>query len=119
MLELIPFKEGNIIGFRLDGRIEDESFDEATAKMEEMLKEHDKLRVYAEIEEIGGMSVDTLMKDIHFKLKHFTDFEKEAIVSDKGWLEAWIKIADKIFPHIEVKHFSPDEKKEAKAWLKA
>ena len=119
MLELIPFKEGNIIGFRLDGRIEDESFDEATAKMEEMLKEHDKLRVYAEIEEIGGMSVDTIMKDIHFKLKHFKDFEKEAIVTDKGWLEAWIKIADKLLPHIEVKHFSPDEKKEAKAWLKS
>ena len=118
MLELIPFEEGNIIGFRLRGRIEDESFDETAAKMEEMLEEHKKLRVYAEIEEIGGMSVNTLMKDIHFKLKHFTDFEKEAIVSDKGWLEAWISIADKIFPHIEVKHFSTSEKEEAKEWLR-
>ena len=118
MLELIPFEEGNIIGFRLSGRIEDESFDEAAAKMEEMLKEHKKLRVYAEIEEIGGMSVNTFMKNIHFKLKHFTDFEKEAIVSDKSWLETWISIADKIFPHIEVKHFSPEEKEEAKEWLR-
>lgn len=119
MLEIIPFEESNIIGFKLKGRIEEDSFDEAVAKMEEMLKKHEKLRVYAEIEEIGGMNVNTFMKDVHFKLKHFTDFEKEAIVSDKGWLEAWINIADKIFPHIEVRHFSPDEKEEAKEWLRA
>ena len=118
MLEIIPFEEGNIIGLRLNGKIEDEEFDETVAKIEEMLKEHKKLRVYAEIEEIGGMSVNTFMKDMHFKFKHFLDFEKEAVVSDKGWLEAWIKIADKIFPHIEVKHFSTDEKKEAKEWLR-
>jgi len=89
MLELIPFEEGNIIGLRLNGKIEDEEFDETVAKIEEKLKEHKKLRVYAEIEEIGGMS-----------------------------FEAWIKMADKIFPHIEVKHFSTDEKEEAKEWLR-
>jgi len=87
--------------------------------MEEMLKEHNKLRVYAEVEEIGGMSVHTLMKDIHFKLKHWQDFEKEAVVSDKSWLESWVSIADKLFPHIEVKHFSTDEKEKAKEWIKA
>jgi len=118
MIEIIPFEEGNTIGFRLNGRIEDEEFDEAVEKMEEMLKEHNKLRVYAEIEKIGGMSVNTLMKDMHFKFKHWRDFEKEAVVSDKGWLESWVSIADKLFPQIEVKHFSFEEKEEAKEWLK-
>lgn len=118
MIEIIPFEDGNIIGLRLNGRIEDEEFDEVTEKIEQMLKEHDKLRVYAEIVEIGGMSVETFMKDIHFKFKHFLDFEKEAIVSDKGWLEGWISIADKLFPHIEVKHFSFKEKDKAKEWLR-
>jgi hypothetical protein len=118
MIEIIPFEEGNIIGFHLNGRIEDEEFDEAVAKMEEMLKEHRKLRVYAEIEKIGGMSFESWMKNIHFKFKHWRDFEKEAIVSDKGWLESWVGIADKLFPHMEVKHFSTDEKEEAKEWLR-
>jgi len=118
MIEIIPFEEGNIIGLRLNGRIEDEEFDEVVEKIEEMLKEHDKLRVYAEVEKIGGMSVNTLMKDIHFKLKHWRDFEKEAVVSDKSWLESWVGIADKLFPHIEVKHFSFEEKDKAKEWLK-
>jgi len=118
MIEIIPFEEGNIIGFRINGRIEDEEFDEAVAKMEEMLKPYDKLRVYAEIEKIGGMSVNTFMKDMHFKLKHWRDFEKEAVVSDKGWLESWVGIADKLFPGIEIKHFSTDEKEKAKEWIR-
>ncbi|MCK5392015.1 MAG: STAS/SEC14 domain-containing protein [Deltaproteobacteria bacterium] len=118
MIGIIPFEEGNIIGFRLNGRIEDEEFDQITEKIEEMLKHYDKLRIYAEIEEIGGMSVNTLMKDIHFKLKHWRNFEKEAVVSDKGWLESWIAVADKIFPSIEIKHFNTNEVEKAKEWLK-
>ena len=47
MVEIIPFEESNIIRLRLNGRIEDEEFDEITEKIEDMLKEHDKLRVYA------------------------------------------------------------------------
>ena len=118
MLEIIPFEEGNIIGFRLKGHIEDEKFDEAVGMIEEKLKDHEKLRVYAEIEKVGGMSVNTLMKDIHFKLKHWRDFEKEAVVSDKGWIETWVNFASRFFPHIEVRHFSFEEKEEAKEWIK-
>jgi len=118
MIEIIPFQEKNILGLRLDGRIEDEEFDEIVAKIEEMLKEYEKLRVYAEIENIGGMSVNTFMKDIHFKLKHWKDFEREAVVSDKSWLESWIGIADKLFPNIELKHFTFEEKEEARKWIR-
>ncbi len=119
MLEIIPFEEGNIIGFRLEGHIENEKFDEVVGMIEEMLKKHKKLRIYAEIEKVGGMSVNTLMKDIHFKLKHWRDFEKEAVVSDKAWIQAWVNFASRFFPQIEVKHFSFDEKEEAKEWIKA
>ena len=119
MLELIPFDEGNIIGFRLTGYIEDEKFDEAVSMIEEMLKHHKKLRVYAEIEKVGGMSVNTFMKDIHFKLRHWMDFEKEAVVSDKGWIDSWVNFASRFFPQIEVKHFSIDESDKAKEWIKA
>ena len=33
MIEIIPFEEGNIIGLRLNGRIEDEEFDEMVMKL--------------------------------------------------------------------------------------
>ena len=118
MLEIIPFEEANIIGFRLKGKIEDNEFDEIVSLMEERLKEHKKLRVYAEIEEFKGMSVNTFMKDIHYGLKHWRDVEKEAVVSDKGWIKSWIRFASKIVPYIEVRVFSFEEKEEAKAWVR-
>ena len=118
MLEAIPFEEGNIIGFRLKGKIEDNEFDEIVSIMEQRLKEHKKLRVYAEIEEFKGMSVNTFMKDIHYSLKHWRDFDKEAVVSDKGWLKTWVEIAGSLFPGIEVKHFSFEEKEKAKEWVR-
>ena len=118
MLELIPFEEGNVIGFRLNGRIEDDEFDEAVGLIEKKLKEYKKLRVYAEIEKVGGMSVNTFMKDIHFKLRHWMDFEREAVVSDKRWIETWVRFASRFFPHIKVKHFSFEEAEEAKEWIR-
>jgi len=118
MIELIPFDEGNVIGFRLKGKIEDNEFDEIVSLMEKRLTEHKKLRVYAEIEEFKGMSVNTFMKDIHYGLKHWRDFDKEAVVSDKGWLKAWVKFAGSLFPGIEVKHFSFEEIEEAKKWIR-
>lgn len=118
MIEIIPFEEGNIIGFRLKGKLEDSEFDDIVRILEERLKLHKKLRVYAEVEEFKGMSVNSFMKDIHYGLKHWRDFDKEAVVSDKGWLKAWVDIAGSIAPGVEVRHFSFDEKEEAKEWIR-
>ncbi len=51
--------------------------------------------------------------------KELDKFEKEAIVSDKKWLETWIKIGDKLFPSVEVKYFPTEEKEEALVWVKS
>ena len=118
MIENIPFDEDNIIGLRLKGKIEDNEFDEIVSLMEERLKRHKKLRFYAEIEEFKGMSVNTFMKDIHYSLRHWREVEKEAVVSDKGWLKAWVGFAGSIIPGVEVKHFSFDEIEEAKEWIR-
>lgn len=118
MLEIIPFEEGNIIGFRLSGKMEDDEFDEIVVRMEGMLKEHKKLRIYAEVEEFKGMSVNTFMKDIHYGLKHWRDIEKEAVVSDKGWIKSWAGFASSLIPNIEVRCFSFEQKDEAKEWIR-
>ncbi|MEW6143589.1 MAG: STAS/SEC14 domain-containing protein [Thermodesulfobacteriota bacterium] len=118
MLEIIPFDEGNIIGFRLSGKMEDDEFDKLVGMMEEMLKEHKKLRVYAEVEAFKGMSVNTFMKDLHYSLKHWRDVEREAVVSEKGWMKTWVDFASKLVPNVEVKFFPFEEKEEAKAWVR-
>jgi hypothetical protein len=58
------------------------------------------------------------MKDIHYSLRYWRNFDKEAVVSDKGWLKTWVEIAGSIVPGIEVRHFTSGEKEEAKAWIR-
>jgi hypothetical protein len=40
------------------------------------------------------------------------------VVSDKSWVETLVKIGDKLFPGVDVKYFSFDEKDSAIGGLK-
>ena len=116
------FQEANIIGLKLDGAIDDEAFDAAIAAINHALDNNEKIRIYAEVTSIGGMSLETFFENIKVKsrlLRQVSQFEKEAIVSDKKWIETLIPIADKLFPTVEVRHFSFDEITEAQAWIRS
>ena len=67
------------------------------------------------------MSIETFFENLKFKfqlLGELNRFEKEAIVTDKGWVENAAKVANSLFPGIEVRRFSFDEKDRALAWIK-
>lgn len=118
MLEIIPFEEKYIVGFRLDGKIDQLDFDQAVAAIEAALTADRKIRIYAEVTTLGGMSAETFMKNLRFKFQLFQDlsqFEKEAIVSDKKVVETLTSIGDKLFPSIEARHFSFVDKE--RLWL--
>ncbi len=52
MIELIPFEEPNVVGFRLDGKMDDDSYHQAIAAIDDALKTNDKIRIYAEVVKI-------------------------------------------------------------------
>ncbi len=117
MIALIPMNADHVVGLRIRGKIEVSDFDEVVGLLDEKFKHHDKLQIYAEIESIGGMSLEAFFKDIQYSLRNFRRFDKEAVVSDKAWLKAFVSVADKLFPSIEARHFSFDERSEAQAWI--
>ncbi|MDY7023374.1 MAG: STAS/SEC14 domain-containing protein [Cyanobacteriota bacterium] len=119
MLELIPTESDRVIGLHLKGKIETTDLERVIQQIEDKLKLHQKLRIYAEIESIEGMSPEALWKDLKFSVKHFRDFEKEAVVSDKKWVEKWTAFSNKLLSSVEVKHFSFDEKEQALEWVKS
>ena len=117
MLELIPTVHDRVIGLHIRGKIETADFDRAIEEIEKRLKIHPKLRIYAEIESLEGMSPRALWKDLKFTFQHFRNFEKEAVVSEKRWLEQWSDFSNKLFSSVEVKHFHFDQKEEALEWV--
>ena len=117
MIELIPLPVDNVIGVRLSGKMEKADIEKTSKAIEEKLTVHEKVNIYAEIESFDGISFEALVADIKFAFPHLRDFEKKAVVSEKHWIERLVVIGDKLFPSVEVRHFSFDEKDEALKWV--
>ncbi len=117
MLELIPTGSDQVVGLHVQGKIETADFEKVIREIEDKLKLYPKLRIYAEIESLEGMSPEALWKDLKFTVQHFRDFEREAVVSDQRWLEKWSNFSNKLFSSIEVKYFHFDQKQQALEWV--
>ncbi|MEM7594364.1 MAG: STAS/SEC14 domain-containing protein [Cyanobacteria bacterium P01_A01_bin.83] len=116
-ITLIPHKHDNIIGLDIDGWIDAEDIERIVQLIETKFKPGEKLRIYAEVNNWSGISLKALLADLRFSLQHFPDFEKEAIVSDRRWLESLAALGNTLFSGIEVKHFKLEEKEQALSWI--
>ena len=117
MIEPIPLPLDNVVGFRVDGKISADDVSRIADEIEARLARHARLRVYAEVERFSGMSVEAFFKDLTFSIRHLRDFEREAIVSDAGWLEKLAFLGDRVLPNTQVRHFSKDRRDEALEWI--
>ncbi len=102
-IQLITHRPDNIIGLDIDGWIDAEDIDHVTELIESKLKQGERLRIYAEVNNWSGMSLGAFVKDLRFSLQHLKDFEKEAIVSARKWLETLAAVSNTLFSSIEVK----------------
>ncbi|KGD60128.1 hypothetical protein T9A_02886 [Alcanivorax jadensis T9] len=117
MLTLIPFDDDRVVGARISGKITRPEFDAVAEALEAALAKHDKVRFYAEMETFGGVAMDALFQDLKFGLRHWQQFEREAVVTDRDWMRRLALLADKLLPSIEVKVFAGDDVDSAKAWI--
>ena len=117
MIELIEIPSPRAVGVKISGKIEKPDVDQIIAAIEEKLQKVDKLGIYVELESFGGFSFDALADDVKFGLANLNKFDKKAVVSGEGWIEKTTEFVDKIFSGIEIRHFSPDQKEEAKKWV--
>jgi len=117
MIELIEIESSKAIGLRVSGKIEEEDIKLVIDAVNEKFKYEEKLAIYVELVEFGGISMKALIEDIKFAFPNLKKFTKKAVVSDKSWHETLTEISDKLFPFIELKHFGIEEKEKAKLWV--
>ncbi len=117
MIELIDIPSPRAVGAKISGKIEKSDLDQIIAAIEKKLQKVDKLGIYVELESFGGISFDALADDVKFGLANLNRFDKKAVVSAEEWVEKTAEFVDKIFSGIEIRHFSPEQKEEAKKWV--
>ncbi len=118
MLQPINFEQNNVVGFQLSGKIIKDEVEPILTEIKTKLDQHGKVRLYIEFAGIDSVSWEAMKAQSKFKFNvdSLNDFEKLVYVSDSTLLKVGSFLAD-LFPGIQAKHFSSDEKTAARDWI--
>ena len=119
MMEIIDAGSDFVLGIRMDGKIEIEDMNRVSTRVQEMLEEHDKIRIYVELESLGGITLEALWEDMKLGLQNFRHFSHKVVVTDKEWIGKVTPFLDRLFPSIKLRVFGREEREAALAWVRA
>lgn len=115
MIIITPHYDEAILEVKIDGKLTKQDIDKFETHYKEAKTEDQKVSLLLEVERIN-YSLDGLFEDMKFDMKHWNDFDKIAVVSDKKSIELGSKLPN-LLPNLEVEHFSLSEKNQARNWL--
>ena len=107
----------NVIGISIKGNVKTKDFELVKNFISEVEVHYEFLRIYVEIENIEGFSLETLIREFEFTLSQFHKFEKEAIVIDKKFIQSLESMKGLLVAGVKVKYFTFEDKCEARCWV--
>ena len=118
MIEIIRDLPDNVVGFVGKGEVTQEDYETTLAPaVEAELENNDKVRLlYVLGVDFEGISSGAMWEDGRIGMKHFTRWEKIAVVTDKPWIRHSIEAVGWVMP-AKVKTFEADEAAAAREWV--
>lgn len=118
MLQLLEESKGDLVAIRISGHVDKSDYAVMLPVLEEKIKQHSKIKVYAELQDVETYSLEALWEDVKFDIRHAADFKKAAIVGDQKWLDMLTIVASP-FTSAQVKYFDFKEREQAMEWVKS
>ena len=100
----------------LTGKLSGEDYEVYRPRIEQLIREHGKLRLLVHMHDFHGWTPGGLWQDMKFDVKHFKDLERIAFIGDKKWEEGMSKFC-KAFTTAEVRFFEESRIDAAREWL--
>lgn len=116
MIKILDATKKNVIAVKVDNKVKGEDYDKIKPLLDNMIKEHGKVRCLAEIGELNSVEPAALWEELKFSLKYTDRFEKVAVVGAKPFINALSKLSSP-FTSAEVKVFSDDKIIKANEWI--
>jgi hypothetical protein len=118
MIEHIAGRPEGTLEFRVTGKLTAQDYDTIlTPVLERALEEHDRIKLLVILDEgYEGFELAAAWDDTRLGLKHWSGFERAAIVTDKDWMQTAAKAMAFMMP-CPVRAFDLDELTEARRWL--
>ena len=89
MIETIQTDSPKIVGFKLRGKLHDEDYKTFVPTVDAAVAAEGKLRMLAQFDDFHGWDMHAMWDDIKFARKHYSDFDRIAMVGDLWW-ESWL-----------------------------
>ena len=93
MIETLPTVSPKTIGFKLSGKLHDEDYKSFMPTVESFLAAEGKARLFVQFEDFHGWDLHAVWDDTKFAFKHYSDFDRIAMVGDRRWENGWPRCA--------------------------
>ncbi len=118
MFEIMPESEGNVVGIKASGILEDADYKEIIPKAEKKIEEVGDVNVLLDISEMKGFTCHAFLDDAKFCIRFGDKMKKIAMVGHSKW-EKDATLLSKPFMPGEIKYFDVADRAAAWEWLKA
>lgn len=105
-----------VIRATVSGQLQESDYRALTSRIEELLKHHTSLRMLVQLSEFKGWTPGGAWEDAKLGFRRFSDFDRLAVVGDKGW-EEWMTRLCRPFTLADVRFFEPFDMEKALSWI--
>jgi hypothetical protein len=118
MIKVIKGLPEGTIGFQATGKITDDDYEDVlTPVIDEAIETHDRIKLLAQLgPDLKGYSMEAAWEDTKLGLRHWSGFQRAAVVTDEKWVRAAVKGFGFMMP-CPIQLFKLSELDDAKRWL--
>ncbi|GAA5482963.1 STAS/SEC14 domain-containing protein [Haloferula sargassicola] len=118
MHQILPETRDDVVALRLSGKLDATDYESIIPTLESHIEHHGKIRVFWEMIDCDGWTIEGFGKDVGFDVRHANDLSKIAIVGDKKW-EKWMSGLMKPFTSAEIRYFPISDRLSALTWIQS
>jgi hypothetical protein len=117
MIQQMPQSEGNTLGFKAIGTIEQEDYKVLNEAVQAAIDESGDVNLLMDLTEFKWEKFTAWDDDMHFGHEYRKKIVRMAIVGDHGWEKLIAKMAEPFYAQ-DAKYFPSDDADAAWAWIK-
>jgi hypothetical protein len=102
----------HVLVFDARGTLQKSDIERFDRQIQEKLARYQRIGIVANVEQLEGMTIGAVMKDIAAELKYLGDwhrFPRLAVLASGGFVKSAAETVGKFLPQIEVRTFEPAE----------
>jgi hypothetical protein len=119
MIEILPAPT-HVAAFRVSGKLTPDDYERMYGEVDTKLQSHEHIGIYADAQELAGVTAKALAKDLAFafgRLGEFRRFPRGAVVTDRSWLRRVTQLSNALLRSIELRTFGSAERVAAMSWV--